>query len=207
MDLGPLGIGLQMKATIMSKKRTKRHKKRNRKQAKKTGLKLFEHPFNRVEHETLRAALIERGKDAVAQLPSILAKILERFRSHDPIVLLSTLGFYGSLQGVSADGPEGKTIVPIVEQHHLELLQALALTIPQTEVGHLPPPPGLIQGAIEDVGILSDAFAWSRLGDVREGESEEQHALTSLQERLRLHTQMVRNWGYVHQVRLLSSEL
>jgi hypothetical protein len=193
----------------MTKKLNKRNKKKCKPATKPrpAGFELFEHPFNRVDRESLRAALHERGQGLRDELPAVLARLLGYFRDHDPAIILSNLAFYGSFQAVTPEGPAGKTFLPTIEQHHLELLQALALSIPAAEAGHLPPPPGLIQHLIDDVELLAKAFALSRLFGAPDTATEQELALVSLQERLRLHTQIVRNWGYVHQVRQVSSEL
>ena len=193
----------------MTKKRNKRRKKKGKSATKPrpAGFGLFEHPFNHVDREALRAALHERGQGLRDELPVVLARLLGYFRDHDPAIILSTLAFYGSFQAVTPEGPAGETFLPTIEQHHLEVLQALALSIPAAEAGHLPPPPGLVQHVIDDVELLTQAFAWSRLFVAPDTATEEELALASLQERLRLHTQIVRNWGYVHQVRQVSSEL
>lgn len=193
----------------MTKKKRKGKKKRGKPVTKSqpTSFELFEHPFNRVDREALRAALHERGQGLRDELPAVLARLLGYFRDHEPAIILSTLAFYGSFHAVTPEGPAGKSFLPTIEQHHLELLQALALSIPADEAGHLPPPPGLVQQVIDDVEVLTQAFAWSRLFVASDTASEEEIALASLQERLRLHTQIVRNWGYVHQVRQMSSEL
>lgn len=193
----------------MSKNRYKRNKKKQKstKKPQSSGFGLFEHPFNSVDREALRAALQEQGQGLRDELPAVLARVLGYFRDHDPAIILSTLAFYGSFQAVTPEGPAGRTFLPRIEQHHLELLQALALSVAATDTGHLPPPPGIIQRVIDDVELLAQAFAWSRLFGAPDRATEEELALASLQERVRLHTQIVRNWGYVHQVRQVASEL
>ncbi|ASR43211.1 hypothetical protein BEN78_07290 [Xanthomonas citri pv. mangiferaeindicae] len=193
----------------MTKKRIKREKKKGKSVTKTqpARFQLFEHPFNRVDREVLRADLHERGQSLRDELPAVLARLLGYFRDHDPAIILSTLAFYGSFQAVTPEGPAGTSFLPSIEQHHLEMLQALALSIPAGEAGHLPAPPGLVQKIIDDVELLTEAFVWSRLLVPADTATGEELALASLQERLRLHTQIVRNWGYAHQVRQVSSEL
>ncbi|MDZ5777947.1 hypothetical protein U4I67_03260 [Stenotrophomonas maltophilia] len=193
----------------MTKKRNKRRRKKGRPVTKPrpVGFGLLEHPFNRVDREALRAAFHERSQGLREELPAVLARLVGYFRDHDPATILSIIAFYGSFQAVTSEGPAGENFLPTLEQHHLEVLQALALSIPAAEAGHLPPPPGLVQNIIDDAELLSQAFAWSRLLVAPDTATQEELALVALQERLRLHTQIVRNWGYVHQVRQVSSEL
>ena len=191
----------------MGRKRSKRSKKGSKRQTKRPGLQLTAHPFSGADREALRAAFAERGKNAVGSLPVLMEKVRGLFRRHEPITILATVAYYGSMQGVGQEGPTGRTMLSSINQHHMELLQAIALSIPHSEWGGFPPTGQVIQEAIEDIGELADAFAASRMSNMTADLEADKRVLLSLQERLRLHTQVVRNWGYAHQVRTLSSEL
>lgn len=195
----------------MPRKRGKRAKKKRKlpvnKPREQQGLRIAPQPLNGMDRATLQAALAERGRTAEAQLPAALERLLTSLRTVDPWSVVATVGFYGTLQGVGPEGPTGKTFVGNIEQHHVELLAALALTVPDTELSGGLPTPDVVQAAFEDIVVLADAFAWARLGKGDERPNEEGFALASLQELLRLHTQVVRNWGYAHQVLHISAEL
>ncbi|MEL1263422.1 hypothetical protein [Pseudoxanthomonas putridarboris] len=94
-----------------------------------------------------------------------------------------------------------------MNQHHVEMLQAIALTVSAEEIGALPPTPHVIGEAIDSVRDLAGAFSESRMARMANEMGAEESVQLALQERMRLHTQIVRNWGYSHQVREIASEL
>ena len=94
-----------------------------------------------------------------------------------------------------------------VEQHHVELLQALLLTLPIEQWGEEPALPSDIQTVIDTVSELGEAFHYRRLLAVKDERDDQQGLILSLQERMRLHTQLVRNWGYFSGVVTISEEL
>jgi hypothetical protein len=83
----------------------------------------------------------------------------------------------------------------------------LLLTLPFDEWGNLPASPSDIQKTIDAIVDLADAFHSRRFKAVEAASDVQARVVLALQERLRLHTQMVRNWGYFAEVVQISTEL
>ncbi|WP_447412374.1 hypothetical protein, partial [Clostridium perfringens] len=83
----------------------------------------------------------------------------------------------------------------------------LALTLPSTEWGDEPADPVDIQLAVDTIRELAEAFQGRRYLAFSALTDKAVMALTALQERLRLHTQVVHNWGYYSAVLRISRDL
>lgn len=81
------------------------------------------------------------------------------------------------------------------------------LSIPREEWGQEAPTPEVIQVIIDSLPKLSDTFFHQRLLEAQETTDEQEAVVRSLQNRVRLHTQLVRNWGYRAQVIAIAREL
>jgi hypothetical protein len=114
---------------------------------------------------------------------------------------------YGLQARVSDEGIAEKGLISKLEQHHIELLQALTLTLPFAEWGELPAVPEDIQKVIDTIIELAAAFHHRRFKALEDEADLQARTVLDLQERLRLHTQMVRNWGYFSEVVQISMEL
>jgi hypothetical protein len=162
-------------------------------------------PLNGVNPEALKAALIAIGREKAEDFPRHLTRLLTLFRAKQPIQILATLSFYGSSVQITSDGV-GETLNSVL-QHHIELLQALVLTLGWDEWGAMPAVPGDIQTVIDEVKGLAESFhqrRYARAGEERDKQSE---VVMMLGETMRVHTQVVRNWGYFSQVTSISREL
>jgi hypothetical protein len=182
-------------------------RKRKQKKLKKQGFRLFEHPFSRIDKEVLKEAILSTGKKSSDKFPSLLESLLGRFSRWYPPFIISTIATYGLQAGVTDQGVSSEGIVRKIQQHHVEVLQALALTLPHAEWGSEPAPPEVIQQIIDEAIELAQAFLYRRLVAIGEERDEQQRVVLALQERLRAHTQVVRNWGYFSAVVRISKEL
>lgn len=104
--------------------------------------------------------------------------------------------------GVSSGG-----LLKGITQPHVELLQALILTLPLDQWGRRPAESREIEQLIDDLSALSDAFYHARNTTLTQESTVGERALLLLQERVRGHTQFVRNWGYHGAVLQISREL
>lgn len=156
--------------------------------------------------EEFRQAVYSAAQQNVAELPKHLNQIGEIFRERMPEGILATFAYYGSQGAVNAKG-EVKSLSPDILQHHVELLQALALTVPMKEWGEGPPTPDVMQVIFDVVPMISNAFFQLRLLDRNKEDDPQKKAVISLQEKIRLRTQTVRNWGYYREVVAISREL
>lgn len=125
----------------------------------------------------------------------------------DPFHSLSVLSAYGLSISVTEDGVDNSRSHDntTVNQDHVELLQAFAL---QNELKSLPretPRPADIQRVWDALIELGRGFDLSRMRPLDLG--NESDAITLLQEKIRGNTRAIRNWGYFHQVKDISSRL
>jgi hypothetical protein len=171
------------------------------------GFKLFQHPLSDVDPALVRAAFLDMATKKVEVFPTLIGTVLQLLRDKSPLHIIAVLAGYGLQAGVSKEGVGAKRLIPKIEQHHVELLQALTLTLPVEEWGESPASSSDIQKVIDTVIELADAFHHRRLKAIENEADLQARALLALQERLRLHTQIVRNWGYFSEVVQVSSEL
>jgi hypothetical protein len=170
------------------------------------GMQLVEHPFSRMDPEALKAALAAVADRKIDEFPKLVDVVLQLFREKYPPHILSVVAGYSLLAGVSQHGV-GSRLSSKVEQHHVEVLQALALMLREEEWGQPPAAPGDMQKAFDTIEQLADAFSFRRFKAMEREHDEQARAVLLLQERLRLHTQSVRNWGSYSQVIRISTEL
>lgn len=83
-----------------------------------------------------------------------------------------------------------------IQQHHIELLQAFLLTVDRWEWGRKPASPFDIQKAIDVLQAVGTAFHAQRALQLEQITDPDRHFAFGLQEQIRDHTQIVRNWGY-----------
>jgi hypothetical protein len=127
-------------------------------------------------------------------------------REKYPPGILAVMASYGLQSAISDDGA-AKRLNSQLEQHHVELLQALTLMLPFAEWGGLPAEPTDIQKAIDTIVELAAAFHHRRFRAIEAETELPGRTVLALQEQLRLHTQIVRNWGYFSEVVQISLEL
>ncbi|WP_116644808.1 hypothetical protein [Salinivibrio sp. HTSP] len=168
---------------------------------------MMENPFGDMTDEQRRKMVRTLEAKSKEQVTGALDCIDKIFRKHDPIGLISVVAAYGLCVGASDDGIESNRSRSGIEQAHLEILQALALKVPEENVGFYPPTPEVIEEIIDKVKELSTAFTFSRMSEDGLNLSPEDGAINLIQEKLRGHTQMVRNWGFHSQVKTISREL
>jgi hypothetical protein len=190
------------------KKQNPKHRRKHGKYSRDAegGMQVFAHPFSRMDPEVVKAALLAVADQKVEEFPKLLNAILRLFREKYPPHILSVVAGYGLQSGLSQHGV-GKRLFSEIEQHHVEVLQALALMLPKGEWGQSLASPGDMQNAFDTIEKLADAFHYRRFKAMEEERDEQARATLSLQERLRLHTQAVRNWGSYSQVIRISTQL
>jgi hypothetical protein len=170
------------------------------------GMHVVELPFSRINREAHRAHLLSEGTRHAERFPELLAEILRLFRAVYPLHILTTIACYAMTRTTGPRGVSAKTLIPNIEQHHLELLHALLCTIDRSEWGMEPATPVEIQAAIDAVEALATAFHRRRLLQLSNIKGQEQSFAVGLQEQLRDHTQMVRNWGHFSDMLRIAKE-
>jgi hypothetical protein len=163
-------------------------------------------PFEGIPHDEVIAHLKSLGEKRAEDFPKELSELKKSILSCDPVQMLGTMSFFGQSAFLKKDGSieQPKTWI---QQHHVELIQALALQSPLSEYAVFPPQPQLIQAIWDRVLSVSDAFSQKRLVALGSGETSSEKAALLLQEQMRLHTQIVRNWGFPDRVVSLVKEL
>lgn len=165
------------------------------------------HPFSSMEPEALHAQLVAQGFESQRQLPILRDRVCALLHRCFPLHLLAVLATNGLQVPVDVQGVASQGLIKGVAQPHVELLQALILTLPLDQWGQRPAEPGEIQQLIDDLTALADAFYHARYATLIDAKSMEERALLLLQERVRGHTQFVRNWGYHDAVLRIAREL
>lgn len=169
--------------------------------SKNDGPFFFKNPLSEIPRDQLRLALIKHGADFVATFRSLLADVLSILKSHEPLQLLCMLSGYGLTAGVDdTGGLKPLTKDSKIIQSHVELAQALALTLPGKDLSSKPPDPPILQKMLDLLPMPAQSFAEQRYAALSKDRTEAEQAIVALQEYLRLHTQHVRNWGYFDKV-------
>lgn len=161
----------------------------------------FEDPLAAVPRDALRAAVVARGTEAQRELPELITQLKGRLAKCEPTYFLATMSITFLTAGVTE---AGKLVKPErsptrLDQHHLELAQAFYLTLDRNSLSSLPGRPDEIQAIIDGLRRVTESFYQARYAQLEEADPGDLDA-RRLQERLRLHTQGVRNWGYYHHV-------
>ncbi len=160
------------------------------------------------DHAAFRKVMMESARVQVEQLPALFASFQQLFRDYDPEGLIASMAHYGLQRGIKDDGSK-TAIASGLEQHHIELLQAVMLTIPYEEWATTPSMPKAVQQVFDDLPSLSMAFLAQRIIAGRDLDTDDVQLRTiaSLQERIRFHTHAVRNWGYFGDVVTIARDI
>jgi hypothetical protein len=171
------------------------------------GFVAVQHPFSQMDPDVLRARLLENARLQAGAFQGRLDRLLTLFRAASPPDVIATLSGLGLQVGMASDGSNSRELMTKIEQHHVEMLQALMLTMPISQWGVAPPPPASVQRAIDDIQALALGFQQQRFVAVEDAQDVQQKTVLALSEKMRMHTQMVRNWGYYADVGKISREL
>ncbi|WP_303830824.1 hypothetical protein [Asticcacaulis taihuensis] len=159
-------------------------------------------PDPTVDHEAVKRDIANFAEHQFEAFPKLIAELEVHFRLGWPPHIIGTLANYA----LSHVGESTQTLLQSLQQHHIELLQALALRLPMEQWGHLPISDQLVSlsGKVTEV---SNAFHQKRLKALAEEKDLQTRVIYGLQERLRMHTQLVRNWGYYDNALELANQL
>ncbi len=167
----------------------------------------FESPFENFSSAEVKKILDGIGTSNQKNLKKSLLDLDSILKEYNPIQIISIVANYGLSIGVGNDGvyTEQKRIG--IEQAYVELLQAIILHLDLKEIGIKPPGSDIIQTVIELLQDINFSFSFSRMkGELKE-KNETERTINLVQEYMRGHTQVVRNWGSHLQIVNLSKEL
>jgi hypothetical protein len=161
-------------------------------------LNFFEagHPFQDASEEQRLAALRAIAAAAKTEFEKSLKALQELVHQCDPISLLAHFGFY-DLTFPYRD----ESIYSPAEQHQVEILQALILMIPESELSRVPPTPEQRLQANKLSEEITHGFIMYRIDPAKISPAD------SIREQARLATQSIRNPGYSDQVEKNLEEL
>jgi hypothetical protein len=180
-------------------------KKKSKKRDEK--FRFRRHPLADADPDVVKSAIVSLASKSVENFPNLLQSILDLLRQKYPLHILAVLSGHGLVAGVTDGGVAERGMIERLEQHHIELLQALILTIKPGDWGQELAAPADVQLAIDKIIDLADAFHQRRLISFEQERDLQERTALGLQERIRLHTQAVRNWGYFSHVLQISLEL
>lgn len=187
----------------VSKRRPKRLAAglRGEQRTKRNGMVYMKHPLSTLPRDIVLKGLVEVGKTHQDEFPKRLGAVESTLRSVDPLLTISMLATYGLLGSVDNNGHISSSYKgDEFNQSHVELVQALCLRIPYAECSQDFPKPDTIQQLFDLLPELGEAYGLRRLVQLQEEQSNENKGVMLIQEELRLHTQAVRNWGYLSRV-------
>jgi len=157
-------------------------------------------------HDEFKQAILESARKDVENYPALFDQLFDVLKERMPEGVVSTFGFYGTRAAIDDKG-ETRTLTKGIEQHHIELLQGIALMLLVAQWGQAPSTAEVMQTVFDIMPQISDTIFKRRLIAEADEADDCQRALMELQEKIRLHTQAVRNWGYFSEVKLICREL
>lgn len=205
-----------MTAAPENKKR-RRRQGRGKRDKSARGPFLVRHPFSDGSLEERRAlvALIgQHEQQKFAELLPAVDALCARINALHAISVLSGHALTATVSDTARHDARRK-FEPKVQQGHVELLQALFLRSAWRREAPCADPPD-IQFLFDKLPELFDAFQRMRYPQApaeprvpeEEAKWQTEHAVRAVQEYLRAHTSMVRNWGYFrHVIRITKQQV
>nr|WP_314256752.1 hypothetical protein [uncultured Devosia sp.] len=187
--------------------RSKNNRRKKPLRRKESKLELSSFAIAEERHDEFKTAVLAAARHSVDEFPATLKIVTNELRKSDPIGIVSTFAAYGLQSLVGREGVTKKSILKDIQQHHAELLLALMMTIPLDEWGRAPFTPAIMGTVFEAVPKVAETFLHQRILAAEGVTDRQQFTVLSLQERIRLHTQAVRNWGYYSDVIRISTDL
>ncbi|HEY5712606.1 MAG TPA: hypothetical protein VIT38_11990 [Allosphingosinicella sp.] len=169
------------------------------------GMTVRELKASSVDRDAHRSSSVAQARRDMNAFPGHVEAILAVFRAAYPLHIVATVACWSMSHPAGPNGVSTKGLIDGIEQHHVELLQALMMMLDRWEWGREPAENRQIQTVIDEVKALATAFHRRRMVQLENlADDLERATVAGLQERLRDHTQMVRNWGrYEDMVRIV----
>lgn len=185
-----------------NKHRNRKHKKSTPASSKerKDDIVFMKHPFSSIPRDILLKGLAEVGQNNIDDFPNQLDKVENILSTIDPILTIAMLTTYGLMGAIDEKGNVISYKGDKFNQSHVELIQALALKIKPENISFDFPLPDKIQELFDLTETLAESYHLRRLSELGQDKTDEEKAIKLIQEELRLHTQVVRNWGYLNKV-------
>lgn len=162
-------------------------------------------PFASLPMDEALKAFQEMGQAWAVQFDEQIPKLESLIRQVNPLALLAmacTTTLMRPLDGLAESVDEGQYFLS-----HLELLQAFILREPPNAFSSAFVESQHLTAVMNCVRGLGKAFAFKRIAQVSPETSQEQRGAMAISEQFRVHTQDVRNDGYIGQMHRLYKEL
>lgn len=187
-------------------KKLRRESRRHADGAAGLQLSQFEHPLAGIPKAKIAEffqvtghAQAERFAETTARIQDLVAKV-------HPLCLLSSLAAYGLVSTLKSDGSIGSMISLKILPAHVELAHALCLRLPDSKRG-APAMGETMQGIFDTLIEWPEQFHAKRMVQLQESLPELDRKQLFVQERIRVATQMLRNWAFPEQVRKVADEI
>lgn len=189
-----------------SRHRRPARKRQTTTSARPAKLELSSFNLGETNREGFIAAFEAAARSSVSAFPEAVESFKARFRDRTPLAIVASAAMY-SLQGFVTDQGVTAKQGSLLEQYQVEMLQGLLLMVPKDEWGKSPITADVMQWVFDETPKLSLTFLYQRILSRPEGADDATLTTHSLQERIRFHTQIVRNWGYYNDVIEISKEV
>jgi hypothetical protein len=171
---------------------------------KHIGFVLSEHtsPLAILDEQQKKAFLESVVTNAQQEFSSSLARLKELVRAYNPFQILAHFAYYDQ---IVLDGKEESAGYVPIPQNGLELLQALVLQCPESQISKVLDSPPFGEPILEinrSLHSVQKAYGGIRLDRISSGKPA---ALAA--EMIRQHTAFVRNEGFPSQIRMLHCEI
>lgn len=195
----------ERKRETLSKRQRKKGKRRlqmqkslSAKQPKEMRFNYLPSPFEGMSQAEVIEVLQAAGDNLQTEFESLSSTLRERICSFDPFLMLAIFSYY-TLSAPAGTDPETEQANPIL-QHHVEILQALALQHELSSFEDEPVLPHQVEELMDLLKRVTLFFQMRRLAHLDVDMSEDEMFQASVLELQRGHTQAVRNWGYPTQM-------
>jgi len=164
----------------------------------------FDNPFTGLTDDQKLKLMGTLGDDAAKSFGRGIDKLGSVVMSHDPVELLSTAAFYclfkhvGPNTDFTDDGPYPQTMI--------ELLQSTCLRFTLDQFGSTPVLHPYLFKILDVCKQCSEDFGKKRYTSCVNTDPSKKNLLSTI-EGARLHTQLLRNWGYPQHIRQIVRQL
>lgn len=209
-----MGKNNKIKRDLKRRKRDQANKRRKAKtdlvkksiNTKKTFYKM-DNPFEGLSFDQRKEFLDSMGKTSKENFSKSLSELGEIFTENDPLQLLAMLSFY-ELTTTTTDSGIKRTDFEVggINQFHAEFCQAFILR--DKKFNHLKLVKYDVYPKLRETLItLSNSLHFQGYSSKKLDLPKEEHAIEGLRRQVLGHTRIVRNWGYINQVKEITYEL
>lgn len=167
----------------------------------------MDNPLGDISINERKEIIDSLGKQAAEDFSSSLTEIENILSNQDPLQLLSMLSFYGLTTGISKSGiVKTDSGVGEINQFHPEFCQAFILRDEKYNHCKIVKPNTYPQFR-EHLLKFSNAMFYQDYSSDKLDMTEEDFAIETIRKQVLSHTRVVRNWGFISQVKEVSTSL